>query len=1058
MKNFQQTQLTTKTLLGVKISLVIGFLSVISLAAVLVFSLLPKKGSDINLMTKYECPLVVTQDDYWQDYDTKLKTDISESVVLDVLSDNIAADIGDNKKHLLNLRKEVVIELMKNDPEIALEQILGKDNRNIIEQTTKNCVEKIITVEGKIEIIEADDFENKVSYSSYYLKTAEGSYYELHFADVTPNNLISGSSVAVSGYNLDNHILVNGNNIIDVAGSKEEESGYNIKGVREGETLAGTQKTVVLLVKFQDMEEPDLSIEDVNSVMNDVNNFYIENSFGQIDFSGVISPEEPADIFGWYTIPLDSMCVRESSNYNTFFEELLSVTDNDVDFSQYSKLVIISDIFGCGGIAGFASMGSIEVDTPDGVIQIGRSFIDYYYATTKVIGHEIGHNFNLHHANLIECDGGPINKDEYCVVGEYWDAYDIMGSWTAFHLNTLHKEQLGWLSEADIQTASEAGQYIINPYEDAASSVKALKIARTPGEYLYAEYRQPIGYDMSTNEAVIQGCYCGPLMHLEDKSQYGATILLDGQPDYILLRYCFEVGKQLFDPASGRTITVVSKDETQLVLDVTNGKTDFIGPEVSITSPATGVALSGDIEVNAIASDDSGIEKVEFFIAGEENPFALDSEAPYTATLDTINIPNGDLSLLARAYDLSGQELGAWNNSADSESVTVTLSNNDMVNPTISILEPSSGQMLDNPIIIRAAASDNVGIWKVVFTTPSIESSTTIFSPGPYTITKNLYLGNQNINVKAYDYAGNYSSDTVNVIVGDDPPFVSIISPSSYITVMGEIEVEIDAQDPESGIDFVNGFFYTGHYLHLGFDFEAPYVFTANTADYPDGPIKIGAMAKNGSNLYSYSSNIPVTIDNTPPGITFLQPPNGSEVSGIFDINVYASDNSGVERVEFYVSGQTDSLVVDYNYPYHVQINTNDYPADQPIVIFAKAYDLAGEDLGIEGNMGRSQNLVLNPTCGDVDISGSVNISDVLYLLGYIFGNNPEPPAPETCDVDNSGFINLSDAVFLINYIFGGGAEPSCPEAGMRISLSDDPTEGWTQDQVEAYLQEQQSL
>lgn len=67
--------------------------------------------------------------------------------------------------------------------------------------------------------------------------------------------------------------------------------------------------------------------------------------------------------------------------------------------------------------------------------------------------------------------------------------------------------------------------------------------------------------------------------------------------------------------------------------------------------------------------------------------------------------------------------------------------------------------------------------------------------------------------------------------------------------------------------------------------------------------------------------------------------------------------------------------------------------------------------------------------CGDADGSGAVNISDVVYLINYIFAGGPGPNPVLAGDADCTGAINISDAVSLINYIFGGGAAPcaACP-------------------------------
>lgn len=63
-------------------------------------------------------------------------------------------------------------------------------------------------------------------------------------------------------------------------------------------------------------------------------------------------------------------------------------------------------------------------------------------------------------------------------------------------------------------------------------------------------------------------------------------------------------------------------------------------------------------------------------------------------------------------------------------------------------------------------------------------------------------------------------------------------------------------------------------------------------------------------------------------------------------------------------------------------------------------------------------------TCGDIDGSGNVTISDAVYLISFIFGGGNPPLASEAADVDCSGFITISDVVYLIGYIFAGGDAP----------------------------------
>ena len=62
--------------------------------------------------------------------------------------------------------------------------------------------------------------------------------------------------------------------------------------------------------------------------------------------------------------------------------------------------------------------------------------------------------------------------------------------------------------------------------------------------------------------------------------------------------------------------------------------------------------------------------------------------------------------------------------------------------------------------------------------------------------------------------------------------------------------------------------------------------------------------------------------------------------------------------------------------------------------------------------------------CGDASGDHSVDISDAVYLISYIFGGGPGPAPYLAGDADCSQSVDISDAVYLIAYIFGGGAQP----------------------------------
>ncbi len=67
--------------------------------------------------------------------------------------------------------------------------------------------------------------------------------------------------------------------------------------------------------------------------------------------------------------------------------------------------------------------------------------------------------------------------------------------------------------------------------------------------------------------------------------------------------------------------------------------------------------------------------------------------------------------------------------------------------------------------------------------------------------------------------------------------------------------------------------------------------------------------------------------------------------------------------------------------------------------------------------------------CGDVDANDSIDLTDIVGLVNYIFIHGDQPNPYVAADADCNGIVTISDAVYLINYIFGGGPAPcaSCP-------------------------------
>ncbi len=62
------------------------------------------------------------------------------------------------------------------------------------------------------------------------------------------------------------------------------------------------------------------------------------------------------------------------------------------------------------------------------------------------------------------------------------------------------------------------------------------------------------------------------------------------------------------------------------------------------------------------------------------------------------------------------------------------------------------------------------------------------------------------------------------------------------------------------------------------------------------------------------------------------------------------------------------------------------------------------------------------------DTTEEPNISDMTYLVSFLFSGGPEPPCFEEGDVNADLSINISDMTYLVSYLFSGGPSPAmCP-------------------------------
>jgi hypothetical protein len=133
---------------------------------------------------------------------------------------------------------------------------------------------------------------------------------------------------------------------------------------------------------------------------------------------------------------------------------------------------------------------------------------------------------------------------------------------------------------------------------------------------------------------------------------------------------------------------------------------DTTPPSVVVTQPANGATLTGSTMIKAEATDNSGVQWLDFLVDG--SLLGRDSTAPYEKFWDVTSISDSSThTILAKAVDNAG-------NVGQSPLVTVTVVK-DRTPPSVVITQPANGVTLTSATIIRVDAVDNRGVWYVTF-------------------------------------------------------------------------------------------------------------------------------------------------------------------------------------------------------------------------------------------------------------------------------------------------------------------------------------------------------
>src|SRR4051812_10355090 len=475
---------------------------------------------------------------------------------------------------------------------------------------------------GTLRAIHFDDPAHGVSRNSYLLQTPSGSVpLRTGSADLLQ---LAGERVQVSGQPNGDALVVSGG----AGGLQSLVAAPNTLG------LGSHSVAVILLTGTWGGSVPTPAQADATifSGSSSVNAFYQEESWGKLSLHGAV--------FGPYAIPDgDAGCP-----FTRFGDDALAqARAHGQNVDGYQHYLFVFPYTAQCQWAGVAELPGTRTWV-NGELDL------------RVVGHELGHNFGLHHAASLSCadaTGKAAPLTDSCSQDEYGDPFDNMGMGAdgPRQLNAWHKQQAGWLSNAAMQTVTASGTYNVAPLESASGPI-GLRIPR-PGraDSLWVDFRQPFGsFDTyaPTDPAVN-----GVLLHVDpDTTQIEQSRLIDATPQTTTFADAsLTAGRTFVDGGTGIRITTLSVSPLGAVVRVS---LDGSGAGVSPPSVPSGLRAARSGSSVALSwlpsSDDLAVAGYQVFRDGAAQPVGSSSAASYTDEL----AGSGPHSYVVRAFDGDG--------------------------------------------------------------------------------------------------------------------------------------------------------------------------------------------------------------------------------------------------------------------------------------------------------------------------------------------------------------------------------------------------------------------
>ena len=401
---------------------------------------------------------------------------------------------------------------------------------------------------------------------------------------------------------------------------------------------------------------------------------------------------------------------------------------------------------------------------------------------------------------------------------------------------------------------------------------------------------------------------------------------------------------------------------------------DAASPGVSILSPNANAHVKQTVALQAAVSDLNNVASVTFAAGSASGPMTRDSTTGmWTAPWDTRGSADGPTTVTVTAVDVAG-------NAAISTRTVIV----DNTVPAASIAAPLAGTSVKGVVTVSFTATDTNLLSATLSFGGSVVNVTGQSSAA--VDTRLLADGPQTMTLVATDRALNTRTATVMVSVDNTMPLAVVTSPRSGAFLRGTATFTFTASDANvvSAVLEIG----TASFNVAGRTSEA--VITVSIADGAyTATLTVTDRAGNTA-----TSSTPVTIDNTPPSVSILEPSADSRLRGSVTIRWSAAE-ANVDRVLLTIDGETRDLTGATSFVWDTT-TIGDGSHTIEIRVVDKAGNERTDSIPVTTDNVAAAAAAANVAGLTIGLLLAVAAAVVGFVLGYVFRGRRKPDRPKS--------------------------------------------------------------